>query len=170
MDSEGLKEQLGKSKKMLIALGGVVLFGVYMLWPSGADPVPETSDLDAELAALQASRSTGGVPVSNFSGTDNRGVTLGPGGDLGDAGGSTFETGNPDIFGTLVGYGTQTDPRGEYLVAYIRNEKANQGYEVDLRAVVRYRLDPPSQWRIDETVYVFGEQVEGNRYVARSVR
>jgi len=39
MDSEGLKEQLGKSKKMLIALGGVVLFGVYMLWPSGADPL-----------------------------------------------------------------------------------------------------------------------------------
>ncbi len=173
MDKEALQEQVGKSKKMLYVLGVVTLFAIYMMWPSGADESDAVaSDLDAELAALQATRdAAAGNPVARFDGTDKRGVAVGGGGDSGQANSASFETGEPDVVGTLVGYGSQTDSRGEYLVAYISKSLEEPGYEVDLRDILRYELSPPSVWEIDQVVQVYGSTTNSPYKIrARSLR
>jgi|GEM_PF-4230332 len=172
MDSDELKEQLGQSKKMLYLLGATVLFGVYMLWPSGAE-VEEvgTSDLDAELAALQENRgSDSGIDI-DYSTVDRRNVELGSSQSSGSrTSGSSYETGTPDISGILAGYGSQTDKRGEYLVAYILVAQDEPGYEIDLRDVLRYDLTPPTIWEVGEPAAVFGTQAGSYKIRARSIR
>ena len=71
----------------------------------------------------------------------------------------------------MVGYGSQTDSRGEYLVAYVSKSPLEPGYEVDLRDIIRYELNPPTTWVLDQTVEVYGEVINSPYKIrARSIR
>lgn len=169
MAEQSIKEQLQENKKKLVVLGAVMLFGVYMMWPSGGEVVEESGgELDAQLAALQIERENSGAGGSRptFEGTDPRGISVSGGGE-GAPG--VFQTGSPLVVGVLVGFGTKTDTQGEYLVAYV-NVQDTSGYEIDMRDIVGYNTTIPPYLSADQPVRVYGEFTGETRIRADAVQ
>lgn len=171
VEKQSFKEQLVENKKMLMVLGAVVVFGGYMLLPSN-ESVETNSELDSQLADLQASRDGGSVDndaprAKPFDGTDRRGISLGGGDDVDDPG--AFQTGPPLVTGTIVGFGTKTDFAGEYLVAYI-SVKDTSGYEIDMRDIVGYDTRVPVYLGEGKDVRVYGDFMDDMTIKAQVVQ
>ena len=157
---------------MLILLGVVALFGAYMLWPSGGglpvEPSPDDSSPSPPPESTPQETGSLGGPRPVFEGTDQRGISIsGGGGDINNPG--VFQTASPVVTGTLVGFGTKTDLRGEYLISYVRVEDTS-GYEVDMRTILGYSTDLPSYLNEGDQVRVYGEFTSEREIKAQAVQ
>ena len=159
------------NKKLIIALVLVALVGGYIVFGqrnSSTEVGVNNAELDAQLAELQRNNPEASSADLSYDGTDQRNVSIGSGGGS-EANSSVFRTDSPVVRGVVVGYGTKTDSRGEYLVAYIRVSET-EAYEVDLRNITGYSMNRPAFLTEGNIVRVYGTLENGNEIRADAVQ
>ena len=170
MNKQELSAQIQDNKKKLVVLGAVMVFAIYMLWPTAEETEEANPELDAQLDALQETRSQeggGGTPPA-FDGVDNNNISLGGGSSAG-ADPGVYQTGRPVVMGEIVGFGTKTDLQGEYLISYISGPEGI-GYEIDMRDIVGYTTEQPSYLGEGQVVRVYGEFITETQIKAKAIQ
>jgi len=153
---EKIKELYAEHKKYVIALGGVIVFSTYMLWPEGSAVDPAEDAIAAQLAAVQAENAEI-VPRPEYREIDRNGIAIGNSGGGGAPG--SFDSSIIALQGIYAGFGTKAEGNTQYTVAFLEDVENDEvlGYTLDLRELDgRYSIQVLEQFEIGQQVTAYG--------------
>jgi hypothetical protein len=153
-----IREILEANKFLLIVFALVLAYGAYSWWWDDDGTNQETSytsNLGPQLN--QSTENVSNQSNSLNESVDVRGVRDVGGGDGSTANQAVYETTPPILEGYVAGYGTQTSSGREYWVLLVATPQLDiNGYEVDLRDMIGYRVVDTSRWQEGQFVRIYG--------------